>query len=130
MSLDAYVEHARDLLDGVPELRFRRMFGGVGVYSGTRMFALIADGQLFLKTDGESRGAFAAAGSGPFAFESGGRTTTTSYWRLPLPAEEDPAEARRWTALALTSANRPKPAKAKAEASAPSHDLGPGPWDE
>jgi hypothetical protein len=29
MSLDAYVEHVRDLLDGVSVLRFGRMFGDV-----------------------------------------------------------------------------------------------------
>jgi hypothetical protein len=29
MSLDAYVEHVRDMLDGAPELRLLRMFDHV-----------------------------------------------------------------------------------------------------
>jgi len=128
MSLDAYVEHVRDLLDGVPELRFRKMFGGVGVYSGARIFALVIEEQLYLKTDGASRSAFAAVGSEPFAYPGAGRTVTTSYWRLPAGAEEDGSEARRWTALALEAAHRAKLPKRRA--GRPPHDLGPGPWDE
>ncbi|MDP8916004.1 MAG: TfoX/Sxy family protein [Pseudomonadota bacterium] len=128
MSLDAYVEHVRELLDGVSELRFRKMFGGVGVYSGAQMFALVIDEQLYLKADDPSREALAALGSEPFAFEARGRLTTTSYWRLPAGAEEDPAEARRWARRALEAAQA---ARRPTRRSAPaSHDLGPGPWDE
>lgn len=127
MSLDAYVEHARDLLAGTPELRFRRMFGGVGVYSGPQMFALIVDDQLYLKTDERSREAFAANGSAPFVYDAARGPTTTSYWRLPADGQDDPAEARRWASLALEAAGRAKRPKARAGAKA---DLGPGPWDE
>lgn len=127
MSLDAYVEHVRDLLDGVPELRFRRMFGGVGVYSGARMFALVVDEQLYLKTAPESRAAFTAAGSEPFVFDAARGQTTTSYWTIPATAEEDPAEARRWALQAVEAAHIAKRPKRRA---APVPDLGPGPWDE
>ena len=126
MVTDAYHEHVRELLAKVPELRFRRMFGGLGVFSGARMFALLDDDQLYLKTDGENRAAFEAAPSEPFAFTAKGRVTATSYWRLPAGAEDDPAEAERWVALALEAmrrADRPK------KRGAPAHHLGPGPWD-
>lgn len=127
MSTDANVEHVRDLLATIPDLRFRRMFGGVGVYSGACMFALLADDQLYIKTDAENRGAFEAAGSVPFAFEAQGRTTPTSYWRLPAAAEDDPAEAERWARLGLEAAGR-KPTPKRRKGAAPV-DLGPGPWD-
>lgn len=127
MSLDAYVEHVRDLLDGVPELRFRRMFGGVGVYSGPQMFALVVGEQLYLKTDPDGRVAYAAAGSEPFVFDAARGPTTTSYWRIPAAVEEQPGEAARWAMQALEAAHRAKQPKRRA---APVHDLGPGPWDE
>lgn len=127
MSTDAYVEHVRELLASVPDLRFRKMFGGVGVFSGPGMFALIADEQLYLKTDGENRDAFEAAGVEPFSMTTkDGRTTTMSYWRLPASAEEDPVEAKPWIGSALAAARRARRPKGKA---GPAHDLGPGPWD-
>ena len=126
MSTDTYVEHVRERLASVPDLRFRRMFGGVGVYSGPRMFALIADEQLHLKTDAESRPAFQAAGGTPFASANkSGRITTTSYWRLPASAEEDSREAEHWTRLAREAAGRA--ARARVGPGAP--ELGSGPWD-
>jgi len=124
--MTAYVEHVRDLLASLPELRFRKMFGGTGVYGGPGMFALIAGDQLYIKTDAASRPSFQAAGSSPFAFEAKGRTTITSYWRLPASAEDDSGEAERWARLGLEAAARaakPKPRKAAAPV-----DLGPGPW--
>lgn len=127
MTTDASIEHVCDLLAFLPDLRFRKMFGGAGLYSGERMFAFIADHQLYIKTDAENRSRFEAAGSRPFAFETKGRVTTTSYWRLPTDAEDDPAEVEAWVRLGLAAADRarePKPPKAAAPP-----DLGPGPWD-
>ena len=66
------------------------MFGGQGVYSGELMFALEARGELYLKTDENTRTAFRAAGSHPFVYETNGRPTQTSYWRLPDGAVDDP----------------------------------------
>lgn len=128
MTTDAYVEHVRDLLASIPDLRFRKMFGGAGVYSGSRMFALLAADQLYIKTDAAIRSRFEEAGSAPFTFQgAGGRTTVTSYWRLPLPAEDEPEEVERWARLGLEAAGRAsKPMRPKAVASV---DLGPGPWD-
>ena len=126
MVSDAYHEHVRELLASVPELGFRRMFGGLGVFSGGRMFALAAADQLYLKTDAQNRAAFEAAGSEPFAFTAKGRVTATSYWRLPPGAEDDAGEADPWIALALDATHRAvRPRKGKT-----AHDLGPGPWDE
>ncbi len=46
------------------------MFGGHGVYHAGGIFALIADGQLYLKVDDESRGVFEAAGLSPLMYEA------------------------------------------------------------
>lgn len=57
----------------------RCMFGGNGVYHAGVMFALIADGQHYLKVDDESRGAFEASGLSPFVYEAKGRRVALSY---------------------------------------------------
>jgi DNA transformation protein and related proteins len=99
-------EAIADLFAGVGPVRIRRMFGGQGVYSGNVMFALEADGELYLKTDPETVAAFRSAGSKPFVYEKRGRLTEMSYWRLPEAAADEPDEAARWARLALAAAQR------------------------
>jgi hypothetical protein len=49
-----------ELFEFVPELRLRRMFGGVGIFTGDMMFALATQDGLFLRDDPESAPAYAA----------------------------------------------------------------------
>ena len=72
------------------------MFGGHGISHAGVMFALIADGQLYLKVDGESRGAFEAAGLSPFVYEAKGRRVALSYYRAPDAMLDEPDVAREW----------------------------------
>ncbi len=74
----------------------RRMFGGYGIYHAGVMFALIAEGTLYLKVDDESRGAFEAAGLLPFAYEAKGRRVALSYHRAPDAMLDEPDVAREW----------------------------------
>ncbi len=99
-------ESIQDLFQDLGPVRIRRMFGGQGIYAGDRMFALEADGELYLKVDDTSRPAFEAAGSRPFVFEANGRATTMSYWLMPGEGLDDPAEAARWGRLAIEAASR------------------------
>lgn len=96
----------RDLFASLGPIRIRRMFGGQGIYLGEAMFALAADGELYLKADAATLDAFRAAGSRPFTYERLGRTARLSYWRLPDGAVDDPDEAARWGRLALAAARR------------------------
>ncbi len=91
----------------------RRMFGGLGAFRDGRMFAIVAGGELYMKTDSESRGMFEEAGAAPFVYEAADRQVTTSYWRLPAEAFDDPAELERYTLLALEAAARADAAKAR-----------------
>src|SRR5215208_618131 len=59
------------------------MFGGQGVLFDELMFALEAGGELYLKADETSVGAFRDAGSRQFVYTKDGRPTPMSYWRLP-----------------------------------------------
>ena len=99
-------EAIRDLFASLGPVRTRRMFGGQGVYAGELMFALEIDGELYLKADDSSLSIFQAAGSRPFEYRRGERTTQMSYWRLPDAALDDLDEAARWGRLALEAATR------------------------
>ena len=106
-------EGLRDLFRGFGAVRVRRMFGGHGVYSGEVMFALEADGEVYLKADDETRPAFERAGSRPFLDEKNGRPMEMSYRLMPDAGLDDPDEAARWGRLALDAALRATARKAR-----------------
>ena len=87
------------------------MFGGIGIYHDGLMFGLVADGEIFLKSDAETVSAFRDAGSHPFGFERQGRRTETSYWRAPEQALDMPDEMKRWADMAYSAALRARSTK-------------------
>ena len=97
----AFCAFVQEHLAEIGELRFRRMFGGAGVYWQDRIFALIIDDVLYLKTSPETRPLFEAAGSQPFTYEAGGKRVSLAYWRLPDTALDDPDEAVDWVRRVL-----------------------------
>ena len=99
-------DRIQDLFQELGPVRTRKMFGGLGVYAGDRMFALVASGDLYLKVDDGTRPAFEAAGSRPFIYDKDGRAIAMSYWLLPGEAFDDPTEAARWGRLAIEAAGR------------------------
>ena len=102
-----FVDHCLELLAALGVPHARRMFGGQGLYVDKRFLALVWQRQLYLKTDDQTRPAFEAAGSQPFAFAGrDGKPTTTSYWSAPDEAMDSPALMLPWARLALDSALR------------------------
>jgi DNA transformation protein len=63
---ETYQQFVEEQLGRVVPVRTRRMFGGVGIYSGDLFFALIDDDVLYFKADDENRPDFQAAGMEPF----------------------------------------------------------------
>lgn len=101
-----FVLHCLELLGSLDAVRARRMFGGFGLYAGEVMVALVAHERLYLKTDGETRPAFAQAVGGPFVHAGAGRSATMSYWTVPAEAMDNPALMAPWAQLALQAALR------------------------
>ena len=97
-----------DQLAGVAQLRSRAMFGGLGLYSGERFFAILAADEVFFKVDDTNRSAYEAAGSEPFR-PFADRSVTMSYWRVPGEVLEDSTELAEWARAAIRAANAPKP---------------------
>ena len=91
----------------VPPVRARRMFGGIGLYSGERFFALIDDDALYLKADASTEPEFLARGMTPFQ-PSGDEGGTMRYYQLPEEMLESLDELREWAERALSAARRKK----------------------
>jgi len=89
-------------------VRARRMFGGWGLFLDGRMFALVADRQLYLKSDAGNRQRFIDADLPPFCYRKGGRDVVMSYRRAPDEALEDAALLCDWARDALAAALRSK----------------------
>lgn len=97
-------DHILDLFAGLGTLATARMFSGLALYAeGDVMFAMIASsGQVFMKSDDETRPAFVAAGSEPFTYgRANGERQITSLMSLPESAMDDPDEALDWARLSL-----------------------------
>jgi DNA transformation protein len=108
-------EHVRDLLAAIGPLEMKRMFGGIGVYAGGPIFALIDDDVLFLKADQALAAELEAEGSQPFTYGAAGEERVAlGYWSLPESAFDDADEAVGWARRAISvalaaQARKPKP---------------------
>ena len=79
----AFVE---DQLGRVMPVRSRRMFGGLGIYSGDRFFAVADDDVLYFKVDDQTRPRYQQRRMRPFNPMG---TPMTGYWQVPAGVLED-----------------------------------------
>jgi DNA transformation protein len=85
----------------------RRMFGGAGIYADGTMFALVADGVIYLKADELSTPAFERENLPPFTYATkDGKRGVMSYRRMPERLYDDPDELATWARAALAAAQR------------------------
>ena len=109
-----FAEFVVEQLEGCGPIVTKRMFGGVGIYSGDIFFALIDDDVLYLKTDDSNRKDFERAGSGPFR-PGGEGGETMMYYSVPVSVLEDADALAAWgrkaIAVAMTAKQRKRPRK-------------------
>ena len=90
------------------------MFGGAGVYRDGLMFALVAEGEIYLKSDELTHAQFRDAGCRPFVYEKAGKPVQMSYWSVPDEALDDGDMLRTWVELACQAARRSGKSRKKA----------------
>ena len=117
-------DFAAELFAGLGQLTFKPMFSGGAVSAHGRTFALILQGELWIKVDAETDAAFADTGAPRFAYSrKDGRVVDVAYRRLPETAMDDADEALSWARLGLEAADRAavrkKPRTKAAKRSAP-----------
>lgn len=103
---ESYLFFVEEQLGRVAAVRSRRMFGGVGLYADDVFFAVIADDELYLKVDGETREAYTARGMEPFRPYKDERSM--EYYQLPAEILEDVDELSVWVRDAVEAALRAK----------------------
>jgi DNA transformation protein len=82
------------------------MFGGFGIFHQGLMFALIADGNLYLKADDDNRDRFETRGCEKFSYYRQDRKYQLSYYSAPEALFEDPAACLEWAQSAFDAALR------------------------
>ena len=98
---------AAELFSGLGALTFKPMFSGGAVSLHGRTFALILQGELWIKVDAETDDRFAVTGAPRFSYaRKDGRVVDVAYRRLPETAMDDPDEALQWARLGLAAADR------------------------
>jgi DNA transformation protein len=102
----------RELLAPIGRITARRMFGGAGLYADGLIVGLEVAGTLYMKTDAQTRQAFADAGGQPFVYDGKGQPVTMSYWTPPEEAMDSPEAMRPWARLALEATLRAEAVKA------------------
>ena len=108
MALDrsGFVDYVLELMADWAAVSARKMFGGYGLYREGQMFALIAEDELFFKTDTANAAQFERAGCHPFIYASQTRTVQMSYWSAPAASLDAPAEMGEWCQSAYAAALR------------------------
>ncbi len=108
--LAAAIELARELFAGLGSISIRRLFGGAGIYCGGKIFALIYEGDIYLKAGEEFGSALKAEGSIQFEWysEKRGKLMHMGYWRLPDRALDSGDEAVALARQALRPAGNKK----------------------
>lgn len=107
-----FATHIADLLEPFGPCEARRMFGGFGIFHQGLMFGLIADGNLYLKADAQSKALFAAEGSEAFSYTKKEKEYKLSYFLAPDAFFEDPEACLYWARTAFDAALR-NPTKSK-----------------
>ena len=102
--LYAWVEEATEPLG---RLSMRRMMGGVTLYLDGIVFAIIVDGELWLKSDAEADPVWDAVSPERFtvAFKDG-KIDQMNYRRAPSDAYDDAEALQHWGGISLEAGRR------------------------
>ena len=99
-----YLEYVLGQLAGLGGVSARRMFGGVGLYSGELFFGLIDDDVLFLRAGEANRVDFVARGMPAFQPFKDKPDLSMSYYQAPAEVLEDAEELVRWARASVAVA--------------------------
>jgi DNA transformation protein len=91
-------------LGALPALSTRRMFGGLGLYSGDWFFALIDDDVLYFKVDDANREDYTSRGMKAFMPFPG--QPSLGYFQVPVDVIEEAEDLTRWAQRSVEVAQR------------------------
>jgi DNA transformation protein len=92
---DGFRAFVLEQLEGIPSLRARAMFGGVGLYAGDVFFGIVARDTLYLKVDDSNRRQYEDAGMPAFT-PYADKPMTMTYYQVPAATLENADELTTW----------------------------------
>lgn len=101
-----FVTYVVELMQPIGAVSAKRMFGGYGIFLDGLMFALVAEGLLYLKADSETENEFEAKGLERFKYNKKGKEYSMSYYCAPEEALEDIDEMNAWAGRSFGAALR------------------------
>jgi len=101
---DNYRTYIIEQLGALPALSTRRMFGGLGLYSGDWFFGLIDDDVLFFKVDDANREEYVSRGMKAFMPFPG--QASMGYFQVPVDVIEVAEDLTRWARRSVEVAQR------------------------
>jgi DNA transformation protein len=101
---DHYRTYIIEQLGTLPGLSTRRMFGGLGLYSGEWFFALIDDDVLYFKVDDANREDYTSRGMKAFMPFPG--QPSLGYFQVPPEVIEEAEDLTRWARRSVEVAQR------------------------
>jgi DNA transformation protein len=100
---DEYLTYVIDQLEALGPVRYKRMFGGAGLYFEGLFFGLIADDILYFKVDDSNRADYEVEGMGPFKpFPD--KKEVMQYYEVPIDVLENKETLRNWAEKAVAVA--------------------------
>lgn len=108
---ESYLTFVLEQLSGVRDLVTKRMFGGVGIYSGETFFAILDNDTVFFKVDDALRARYRRAGMPPFA-PIAGKPPMEGYYQVPPDVLEDADLMVGWATESIAVAGL-KPSRRK-----------------
>jgi DNA transformation protein len=100
---ESYLAFVLDQMAGVAGLVTKRMFGGIGIYSEGRFFAVIDNDTLFFKVDEALAQRYRDKGMPPFMPIPGAKPMS-GYYQVPPDVLEDRATLASWAKDSVTIA--------------------------
>lgn len=89
---DEQIAHALELFAGVGPLSTRKMFGGLGIYTEGKIFAVVmSDGAVRLKGVGDMIPRYEALGMEHWTYQRPGqKASAMPYWTILDTMQDDP----------------------------------------
>ena len=114
-----YLAYILEQLEGLGRLRSRRMFGGVGLYSGELFFGIIDDDTVFFKSDASNSADYIARSMPRFMPFPERPEAVMAYYQVPADIIEDAESLVAWARKSVAVALASHAAKAQRKPRAP-----------
>ena len=114
---EGLVAWVTEAMEPLGRVKLRKMMGGAVLYLDGTVFALVDDGELWIKADAESNAIWDEQGHGDrftVSFKDGS-VDQMNYRRAPSDAYDDPDVLREWASLGVAAGLRAPKKKPRAK---------------